>query len=106
VQNEPAATLVFDSVAGRLTFITPEVVGGTPVLMIVEPNVDVGAGALRVPILLNAYDKDAGAPPFARWMREGLLRYVNQGNSRRFWRRLGSDCPVSRSKSSRERSKF
>ena len=76
--EDPAAVFESDTVSRRLTFIAPETVGGAPVIVIVEPNVDVGAADLRVHILVNAYDKDGGKPPFGRWMRDGLARYVDQ----------------------------
>lgn len=95
MQNEPAAMLVFDAVAGRLTLVAPEVAVGEPVLMIVAPNADVGAGALRVHILSDAYDKDAGAPTCARWVREGLARYVHQEKFPGILERLGLRLPSS-----------
>ena len=66
-------TAVFDSETspGRLVFIGPELVRGSPVRMIVDPKPD-GKG---VNLLINAYDAERN--PFDRWERDGLLRYVD-----------------------------
>jgi len=66
-------TAVFDSETspGRLVFIGPELVRGSPVRMIIDPRPD-GKG---VNLLINAYDAERN--PFDRWERDGLLRYVD-----------------------------
>lgn len=86
--------LVFDAVVGRLTFIAQEIVV-EPVLMIVAPNVDDGASTLRVHIQSDAYDKGTGAPPCARWVREGLARYVHQEKFPGILERSGLRLPSS-----------
>lgn len=70
--DDPA--MVFDSETqpGRLVFIAPEMVNGSPVRMIVDPRPD-GHG---VNLLVNAYDADRN--PFQRWERDGLMRYFDQ----------------------------
>ena len=70
--DDPA--MVFDSETqpGRLVFIAPEMVNGSPVRMIVDPRPD-GQG---VNLLVNAYDADRN--PFQRWERDGLMRYFDQ----------------------------
>ncbi|MDZ7865088.1 JAB domain-containing protein [Acidovorax sp.] len=104
--ESPAAVFDSDTVAGRLVVVAPETVQGSHVLMVVEPDAEIGSAALRLHLLVNAYDKDDGPPPYGRWLRDGLARYVDQKSSRLSWRRLGSDCPVRRSKTSREHRVF
>jgi len=74
--DDPAAVFDSDTVKGRMVFVAPELVAGSPVLIVVEPNAEIGA-TLQAHLLVNAYDKDR-APPFARWLRDDLARYVNQ----------------------------
>lgn len=72
--DAPAAVFDSDTEKGRLVFVAPELVAGSMALIIIDPK----AGALDAHLLLNAYDKDNGNPPIARWMREGLARYVDK----------------------------
>jgi hypothetical protein len=75
--ENPAAVFESDSVAGRLVAVAPEPVAGAPVLIIVEPNTERGSGAVAH-LMVNAYTTDGGAPPWRRWLGDGLLRYVDQ----------------------------
>jgi len=76
--ESPAAVFDSDTVAGRLVVVAPETVQGSHVLMVVEPDAEIGSAALRLHLLVNAYDKDDGPPPYGRWLRDGLARYVDQ----------------------------
>ncbi|MDO4770014.1 MAG: hypothetical protein Q4A11_06580, partial [Brachymonas sp.] len=69
--DNPAAVFDSDTQPGRLVFIAPELVRGSPVRMIIDPRPD-GKG---VNLLINAYDAERN--PFARWINDGLLRYVD-----------------------------
>ncbi len=75
--ENPAAVFESDTVAGRLVAVAPEPVAGAPVLIIVEPNTERGSGAVAH-LMVNAYDAQGGKTPFGRWVRDGLLRYVDQ----------------------------
>lgn len=70
--ESPAAVFDSDTSTGRLVFIAPELVRGSPVRMIIDPRPD-GNG---VNLLINAYDAERN--PFQRWEREGLLRYFDK----------------------------
>lgn len=63
-----------DTENGRLKFVAPELVNGSMALVIIDPK----NGALDAHLLVNAYDKDGGAPPIGRWARDGLTRYVDK----------------------------
>lgn len=71
--DNPAMVFDSETVPGRLVFIAPETLDGVPIRMVVEPS---GDGA-AVHLLVNSYDAE-GRSPMARWMREGLLRYIDQ----------------------------
>lgn len=86
--DNPAAVFDSDTVPGRLVFIAPELVNGTPVRMIVEPNGD----ELDVHLLVNAYDAK-GNSPTRRWIDEGLLRYLDKAKSRQFLATSGLQLP-------------
>lgn len=73
--DNPAAVFKSDTVEGRLVLIAPELVNGSPVTLIVEP--DVKTGMLETHLLVNAYDKDNGIP-WLRWARDGLAKYINK----------------------------
>jgi hypothetical protein len=70
--ENPAAVFDSETQPGRLVFVAPELVNGSPVRMIVDPRPS-GQG---VNLLINAYD--AQVNPFARWAKEGLLRYLDR----------------------------
>ena len=57
--------------------IAPETLGGAPVSIIVEPQPTAGGENLYASLLVNAYDRP-GQTPFMRWIRDGLLRYVDK----------------------------
>lgn len=71
--DNPAMVFDSDTEPGRLVLVGPELVGGSPVRIILEPN---ASGAVSAHLLVNAYD--AKASPFRRWERDGLLRYVDR----------------------------
>jgi len=76
--DSPAAVFDSETVPGRLVVVAPELVAGAPALIIVEPNAKVGSQPLVVHLLVNAYDAQGGKTPFARWARDGLLKYADQ----------------------------
>lgn len=71
--DNPAMVFDSETVPGRLVFIAPETLDGVPIRMVVEPSGD----GTQVHLLVNSYDAE-GRSPMARWMREGLLRYIDQ----------------------------
>lgn len=71
--ENPAMVFDSDTAPGRLVFIAPELVNGSPVRIVVEPN---AAGGANAHLLLNAYDAQSNA--FRRWESAGLLRYVDR----------------------------
>jgi len=73
--DRPAAVFKSDTVGNRLVFIAPEQVAGSMVLLVVEPD---GQQSKNGHLMLNAYDKDNGNPPVARWIADGLLMYADQ----------------------------
>lgn len=75
--ENPAAVFDSDTVPGALVFVAPELVNGSVALVTVEPDSTVSA-TLMAHEVTNAYDKDNGSPPLARWLRDGLARYVDQ----------------------------
>lgn len=75
--ENPAAVFESDTEAGRLVAIAPETLGGAPVSIIVEPQPTAGGEKLYASLLVNAYDRP-GQTPFMRWIRDGLLRYVDK----------------------------
>ena len=72
-----SAVFESDTEAGRLVAIAPETLGGAPVSIIVEPQSTAGGEKLYASLLVNAYDRP-GQTPFMRWIRDGLLRYVDK----------------------------
>lgn len=87
VEN-PVAVFKSDTVDGRLVFIAPEMVAGSPALIIIEPNADI-SGELNAHLMVNAYDATGGKTPYARWMRDGMLKYVNKQKFPVFASRVG-----------------
>lgn len=75
--DQPAAAFNSETVPGRLVFVAPDLVNGSLALLVVEPDATVDRG-LTAHLLVNAYDKDGGAPPIGRWARDGLTRYVDK----------------------------
>lgn len=73
----PAAVFKSATVTGRLVFLAPELVAGSPVLIVVEPDAQV-SGSLNAHLTVNAYDAEGGTTPFGRWARDGLALYVDQ----------------------------
>lgn len=71
--ENPALVFESDTAPGRLVFIAPELVNGSPVRIVVEPN---AAGGVNAHLLVNAYDAQNNA--FRRWESDGLLRYVDR----------------------------
>lgn len=71
--ENPALVFDSDTSAGRLVFIAPELVNGSPVRIILEPN---AGGGAKAHLLMNAYDARGGS--FRRWEQDGLLRYVDR----------------------------
>lgn len=82
---------VFDSEtetgSGRLVFVAPETKNGKPIHIIVGP--DEGRAGLDVHLVINAFDKDRGVPPYRRWIDNGLLRYADQKQGPAFDRATG-----------------
>ena len=85
--DRPAAVFDSETTPGRLVFIAPERVRGTPVRMVIDPREqDKG-----VNLLINAYDAERN--PFARWEREGLLRYFDRQQAQKAAPATGSFQP-------------
>jgi len=73
----PAAVFKSATVPGRLVFVAPETVAGSPVLIVVEPDAQLSS-SLNAHLTVNAYDAEGGTTPFVRWARDGLALYVDQ----------------------------
>lgn len=85
--DRPAAVFDSETTPGRLVFIAPEHVRGAPVRMVIDPREqDKG-----VNLLINAYDAERN--PFARWEREGLLRYFDRQQAQKAAPATGSFQP-------------
>ena len=85
--DRPAAVFDSETTPGRLVFIAPERVRGAPVRMVIDPREqDKG-----VNLLINAYDAERN--PFARWEREGLLRYFDRQQAQKAAPATGSFQP-------------
>lgn len=85
--DRPAAVFDSETTPGRLVFIAPEHVRGAPVRMVIDPR-EQGKG---VNLLINAYDAERN--PFARWEREGLLRYFDRQQAQKAAPATGSFQP-------------
>ena len=85
--DRPAAVFDSETTPGRLVFIAPERVRGAPVRMVIDPR-EQGKG---VNLLINAYDAERN--PFARWEREGLLRYFDRQQAQKATPATGSFQP-------------
>lgn len=86
--ENPAAVFDSDTVKGSLVFIAPELYKGAPIRMIVEPNVR----DIKVNLLISAYDA-GGKNPAARWVRDGLLRYIDKAKSHNYLKSAGLQLP-------------
>ncbi|GAB2806358.1 hypothetical protein GCM10027276_03770 [Comamonas piscis] len=76
--DNPAAVFESDSVPGRLVVVAPETLGNDQVLMVLDPDAVGSDPSLKLNLLINAYDKDGGPPPYMRWLASGLGRYVDK----------------------------
>lgn len=72
----PSAVFDSDTVDGRLVFIAPELLRGSPIRIVITPNV-ADKNSLTAHLVINLYDTHAGKHPFVRWAADGLLRYVD-----------------------------
>lgn len=76
--DNPAAVFESDTVPGRLVVVAPETLGNDQVLMVLDPDAVGSDPSLKLNLLINAYDKDGGPPPYMRWLASGLGRYVDK----------------------------
>lgn len=90
--DNPAAVFDSDTVPGRLVLIAPELVNGSPVRLIVQPNSTDSRAGTTVHVLVNAYDA-GGQAPFLHWLRAGLGRFVDQRKFPAILGRLGLQLP-------------
>lgn len=86
--DNPVGVFASETVPGRLVAIAPELKDGFPIRMVLEPHAD----ATEVNLLVNAYDKRSRSP-MERWIQDGLLRYVDKKEARRWLRRSGLRLP-------------
>ena len=87
--DKPAAVFESDTDKNRLVFIAPEKVAGRPVRIIIEPN----GNHLEAHILVNAYDANSRMP-WQRWVRDGLLKYVDMTNAHTVLGSSGSNAAL------------
>lgn len=81
--ENPAAVFDSDTETGvSLVFVAPELLNGAPIIMVIEP--DVTQNNVAIDLLKNNYDKDSGKVPVGRWVRDGLLKYIDKAKSRDF----------------------
>jgi ADP-Ribosyltransferase in polyvalent proteins/Phage MuF-C-terminal domain len=90
--DNPAAVFDSDTVPGRLVLIAPDLVNGSPVRLIVQPNSTDSRAGTTVHVLVNAYDA-GGQAPFLHWLRAGLGRFVDQRKFPAILGRLGLQLP-------------
>lgn len=89
--ESPVAVFDSETVPGRLVFIAPEKIGNDPVVIVVEPNTELGG--TEVNLLVNAYDKTGGRMPVRRWVENGLQRYIDIKRSPAFGVPSGLQLP-------------
>nr|WP_274381487.1 hypothetical protein [Eikenella glucosivorans] len=87
--DKPAAVFESDTDKDRLVFIAPEKVAGRPVRIIIEPN----GNHLEAHILVNAYDANSRMP-WQRWVRDGLLKYMDMANAHTVLGSSGSNAAL------------
>ena len=87
--DKPAAVFESDTDKNRLVFIAPEKVAGRPVRIIIEPN----GNHLEAHILVNAYDANSRMP-WQRWVRDGLLKYMDMTNAHTVLGSSGSNAAL------------
>jgi len=74
--ENPVAVFESDTVPGRLVFLAPETVDGSPILVVLQP----AAGRqMELHLVVNAYEKERA--PLTRWVHDGLLRYQDKKKS-------------------------
>lgn len=76
--DNPAAVFESDTVPGRLVVVAPETVGKDQILMVLDPDAVGNDPSMKLNLLINAYDKDGGPPPYMRWLAGGLGRYIDK----------------------------
>jgi hypothetical protein len=90
--DNPVAAFKSDTVGDRIVLVAPELVGDKPVLIVLEPNGEIGG--LDAHVLVNAYEKDRpGDVPTKRWVEEKKLLYLNEKESPTFSGRSGLQLP-------------
>lgn len=87
--DKPTAVFESDTDKNRLVFIAPEKVAGRPVRIIIEPN----GNHLEAHILVNAYDANSRMP-WQRWVRDGLLKYMDMTNAHTVLGSSGSNAAL------------
>ena len=90
--ENPAAVFESDTVKGRLVFIAPELVNGSAVRIIVQPDLKDMRAKISIHLLQNAYDAK-GKAPYRRWFADGLGRYVDQKKFPTILHELGLQLP-------------
>jgi len=88
--ENPVAVFESDTVEGRLVLVSPETVNGAPILMVLEPNADVGG--MDAHLLVNAYDANQ-KKPYMRWAKDGLFLYGDEKRTPAFGRTSGLQLP-------------
>lgn len=88
---------VFERDDGHLTVIAPETKNGRPIIIGLNPDVELGSAKSsprpRFHVLLSAYNKDKGRLPLERMIRDGQLRYLDQRKTPDFNRDAGHQLP-------------
>jgi hypothetical protein len=80
--ENPVAVFDSETVPGRLVFIAPDTVNGDPIVMIIEPDTELGN--VEINLMVNAYDRSGHTAPVRRWTEQGLLRYLDKKRSPAF----------------------
>ncbi|MDY0190711.1 MAG: LPD38 domain-containing protein [Desulfuromonas sp.] len=91
--EDPVAAFRSATVKDRITLISPELIDGKPVLIVLEPSGEMGG--MDVHVAVNAYEKDNPASvPAMKWVKEDkTLLYLNQKESPALAERSGLQLP-------------
>jgi len=90
--ENPVAAFKSQGDPNRLVLFAPELVGGRPVRIILEPNGKMGG--MDVHVAVNAYEEGGThTTPVDKWVKNGDLLYLDQKESPAFSERSGLRLP-------------
>ncbi len=90
--ESPVAAFRSQSEPDRIVLFAPELVGGRPVRLVLEPSADMAG--LDVHVAVNAYEESGtNITPVQEWVKKGDLLYLDQQNSPELAARSGLQLP-------------